>query len=75
MNHCQERLEKLNEALLGNAYICSSGGVLHTFPEAFRTHYLVNGIVLIVCNGGGFRLMLDGKPYLATAGETRFIPE
>lgn len=75
MNHCQERLEKLNEALLGNTYISSSEGVLHTFPEAFRTPYMVNGIGLIVCNQGGFRFVLDKKEYAAHAGETLFIPE
>lgn len=75
MNHCQERLEKLNEALLGNTYISSSEGVLHTFPEAFRTPYMVNGIGLIVCNRGGFRFVLDKKEYVAHAGETLFIPE
>lgn len=71
----EERNMKLNEALSGNACICSSEGDLHSFPAVFRRPYLLNGIGLIVCNRGSFDFLLNGKAFTAHSGETLFIPE
>lgn len=71
----EERLLQLDKALSGKAYVCSSGGILTTFPPSLKLPYHVNGIGLVVCRSGSFRFEMNGREYTANAGETLFIPE
>lgn len=71
----QERLLHLENALQNKENICSSEGMLPTFPMALRKPFLVNGAGLVVCRQGCFEFFLNEKKYSAKAGETLFIPE
>lgn len=41
MNILQERLSRLNYALLNKENICSSKGMLHTFPASLKEPFLL----------------------------------
>lgn len=75
MNVLQERLSRLNYALLNKENICSSKGMLHTFPASLKEPFLINGVGLVICRRGSFMFSLNQKIYSAKAGETLFIPE
>lgn len=75
MDKIQERLYQLNKALTGKTYICSSGGIVNTFPSILKEPYQINGIGLIICRRGEFEFTLNHKNFTAKAGETVFIPE
>ena len=75
MNILQERLSRLNYALLNKENICSSKGMLHTFPASLKEPFLINGVGLVICRRGSFMFSLNQKIYSAKAGETLFIPE
>ncbi|NLB67539.1 MAG: AraC family transcriptional regulator [Bacteroidales bacterium] len=70
-----ERLEQLDKALLNNKSVCSSRGVLHSFPFALKEPYMVNGIGLVVCRRGSFTFTVNGKNFSVGARKTLFIPE
>lgn len=71
----QQRLSRLDRALLNEENICSSEGMLSTFPDSLKEPFPVNGAGLVICRRGDFRFSLDRKIYSAQAGETLFIPE
>lgn len=76
MNNTQlERLSRLNRALLKGEEICSSEGMLHTFPDALRQPHFVDGVGLVICRKGRFSFSLNQKPFSARAGETLFFPK
>ena len=75
MNTLQERLSRLDHALLNKENICSSEGMLHTFPAALKEPFHMNGVGLVICRQGSFMFSLNQKTYFAKAGETLFIPE
>lgn len=75
MDTQQERLSRLNRALLKGKEICSSDGMLRTFPDSLRKPYFVEGIGLIVCRQGSFSFSLNQKSFSARAGETLFFPK
>ena len=75
MNILQERLSRLNYALLNKENICSSKGMLDTFPASLKEPFLINGVGLVICRRGSFMFSLNQKIYSAKAGETLFIPE
>lgn len=71
----EERIMQLNQALVGKTYVCSSQGVVQTFPPSLRMPYQMNGVGLIVCLKGTFRFLLNREEFTANAGETVFVPE
>lgn len=75
MNTLQERLSRLDHALLNKENICSSEGMLHAFPAALKEPFHMNGVGLVICRQGNFMFSLNQKTYFAKAGETLFIPE
>lgn len=75
MNTQQERLSLLNRALLNEERICSSKGILSTFPAALKSPFSMDGLGLIICRKGYFTFSLNQKFYSAQAGDTLFIPE
>lgn len=75
MNTLQERLYRLDHALQNKENICSSEGMLHTFPASLKRPFLINGAGLVICRRGSFMFSLNQKNYSAQAGETLFIPE
>lgn len=75
MDSQEERLLRLDRALTSGQNICSSGGILTTFPPCLKNPFPVNGVGLIVCRQGRFTFLLNQKLYTAKAGETLFIPE
>lgn len=75
MDTQQERLSHLDRALAGGQSICSSEGMLTTFPPSLRSPIRVNGVGLMVCRQGNFTFSLNQKSFSARAGETLFIPE
>ena len=52
MDTQQERLSRLNHALLSGEDVCSSEGMLHDFPESLKKPFQVNGVGLVVCRQG-----------------------
>lgn len=70
-----ERLSRLNRALTAGEEICSSEGMLHTFPHVLKQPYFTEGMGLVVCLRGGFSFSLNQKPFAARAGETLFVRE
>ena len=48
MDTQQERLSRLNHALLSGEDVCSSEGMLHDFPESLKKPFQVNGVGLVV---------------------------
>lgn len=75
MNTQQERLSRLDHALSRGENICSSEGMLCSFPASLKKPFMVNGAGLIVCRQGSFTFSLNMKVFSAQAGETVFIPE
>ena len=74
MDTQQERLSRLNHALLSGEDVCSSEGMLHDFPESLKKPFQVNGVGLVVCRQGSFMFTLNQKDFSAKANETLFIP-
>lgn len=70
-----ERLSRLDRALTAGEEICSSEGMLHTFPHVLKRPYFTEGMGLVVCLQGGFSFSLNQKPFSARAGETLFVPK
>ena len=75
MDTQQERLSHLDRALLNGENICSSEGMLCSFPASLKKPFMINGAGLIVCRQGNFTFSLNMKVFSAQAGETVFIPE
>ena len=75
MDTQQERLSHLDHALSNGENICSSEGMLCSFPTSLKKPFMINGAGLIVCRQGNFTFSLNMKVFSAQAGETVFIPE
>lgn len=75
MDTQQERLSRLNQELLSEKNICSSRGVLTTFPVSMKSPLRLKGLGLVVCRNGSFRFSLNQADFHAKAGDTLFIPE
>lgn len=75
MDTQQERLSHLDHALSNGENICSSEGMLCSFPDSLKKPFMINGAGLMVCRQGNFTFSLNMKVFSAQAGETVFIPE
>lgn len=75
MDTQQERLSRLNQELLSEKNICSSRGVLTTFPVSMKSPLRLKGLGLVVCQQGSFQFSLNQADFHAKAGDTLFIPE
>lgn len=75
MDTQQERLSRLNQELLSEKNICSSRGVLTTFPVSMKSPLRLKGLGLVVCRQGSFQFSLNQADFHAKAGDTLFIPE
>lgn len=75
MDTQQERLSHLDHALSNGENICSSEGMLCSFPTSLKKPFMINGAGLIVCRQGNFTFSLNMKVFSVQAGETVFIPE
>ena len=75
MDTQQERLSHLDRALSNGENICSSEGMLCSFPASLKKPFMINGAELMVCRQGNFTFSLNMKVFSAQAGETVFIPE
>lgn len=75
MDTQQERLLRLDRALLSRQQICSSEGMLSTFPPSLKSPFIIEGIGLVICRQGDFAFTLNQKPFSAKAGETLFLPK
>lgn len=75
MDTQQERLSHLDHALSNGENICSSEGMLCSFPTSLKKPFMINGAGLIVCRQGNFTFSLNMKVFSTQAGETVFIPE
>ena len=75
MDTQQERLSHLDRALSNGENICSSEGMLCSFPASLKKPFMINGAGLMVCRQGNFTFSLNMKVFSAQAGETVFIPE
>lgn len=75
MDTQQERLSRLNQELLSEKNICSSRGVLTTFPVSMKSALRLKGLGLVVCRQGSFQFSLNQADFHAKAGDTLFIPE
>ena len=70
-----KRLKTLSDALSEHRDLCSSEGVLDTFPQSLLTPYYTDYVGLIVCVRGEFGFSVNKKPFVAHEGETAFISE
>ena len=75
MNTKQERLSRLNSALLNKQQICSSEGVLCAFPSALESPFMIDGVGLVICRQGTFSFVLKQKSFFAKTGDTLFLPK
>lgn len=75
MDTQQERLSHLDRALSNGENICSSEGMLCSFPASLKKPFMINGAGLIVCRQDNFTFSLNMKVFSAQTGETVFIPE
>ena len=75
MNTKQERLSRLNSALLNKQQICSSEGVLCSFPSALESPFMIDGVGLVICRQGTFSFVLKQKSFFAKTGDTLFLPK
>lgn len=71
----EERLKKLEESLRAHDAICSSEGILTSFPSSLYNPYRVCGLGLLLCRKGEFRFSLNNREFDAREGQTLFIPE
>lgn len=69
------RLARLQEDMDKRADVCSSGGIIHDFPQRMYEGFINFGIGLIVCHEGNFDFVLSDNTYTARQGETVFITE
>lgn len=75
MDTQQERLSHLDSALLSKQQICSSEGMLYSFPPALQSPFLIEGVGLVICRQGNFTFILNQKSFSAKAGDTLFLPK
>ena len=75
MDTQQDRLLQFDRDLLSGKNICSSRGVLVTFPASFKILFLMIGLGGFICHRGSFQFSLNQKVCSAKAGESLFIPE
>ena len=71
----EERLKRLEESLRAHDAICSSEGILTSFPASLYNPYRVCGLGLLLCRKGEFRFSLNNREFDAREGQTLFIPE
>ena len=71
----EERLKRLEQALRANDAICSSEGILTSFPSSLHKPYHVCGLGLLLCRKGQFRFRLNNRELETREGQTLFIPE
>ena len=74
MDTRQERLSRLDNALLNKQQICSSEGVLSSFPTVLKEPFMIDGVGLVICRQGSFTFILNQKSFSAKAGDTLFLP-
>ena len=75
MDTQQDRLLQFDRDLLSGKNICSSRGVLVTFPSSLKKLFHMKGLGVIICHRGSFQFSLNQKVCSAKAGESLFIPE
>ena len=75
MDTRQERLSRLDNALLNKQQICSSEGVLSSFPTVLKEPFMIDGVGLVICRQGSFTFILNQKSFSAKAGDTLFLPK
>lgn len=75
MDTQQDRLLQFDRDLLSGKNICSSKGVLVTFPSSLKKLFHMKGLGVIICHRGSFQFSLNQKVCSAKAGESLFIPE
>ena len=71
----QERLSHLDNALSSKQQICSSEGVLRSFPSALQSPFMIDGVGLVICRRGSFTFILNQKSFSAKDGDTLFLPK
>ena len=75
MDTQQDRLLQFDRDLLSGKNICSSRGVLVTFPSSLKKLFHMKGLGVIICHRGSFQFSLNQKVCSAKAGESLFIPK
>ena len=69
-----QRIEKLEQSLQTDHWVCIAATHLHTFPKQFFEPFQSADIGFIVCRKGGFQFTIQGKTYQAHTDETVFLP-
>lgn len=68
MDTQQDRLLQFDRDLLSGKNICSSRGVLVTFPSSLKKLFHMKGLGVIICHRGSFQFSLNQKVCSAKAG-------
>ena len=71
MDTQQERLSHLDRALSNGENICSSEGMLCSFPASLKKPFMINGAGLMVCRQGNFTFSLPLNVITPIAEERR----
>ena len=61
MDTQQDRLLQFDRDLLSGKNICSSRGVLVTFPSSLKKLFHMKGLGVIICHRGSFQFSLNQK--------------
>lgn len=72
MDTQQERLSHLDHALSNGENICSSEGMLCSFPASLKKPFMINGAGLMVCRQGNFTFSLNMKVFSAQVRRNSF---
>lgn len=75
MDTQQDRLLQFDRDLLSGKNICSSRGVLVTFPSSLKKLFHMKGLGVIICHRGSFQFSLNQKVCSAKAGESCLFPK
>lgn len=68
-------ITQINKALYLRNDICSSEGGVASFPDVLKSHYMVDGIGIIVCRSGTFAIMLGKRRIEVGRGQTFLVSQ
>lgn len=68
------KINQLEQDLLSVQDVCSSNGVINSFPPCMFKPFKPFGIGIIVCQKGMFTFSVDDERFTAKAGDSVFLP-
>lgn len=75
MEAADNNITQINKALYLRNDICSSEGGVASFPDVLKSHYMVDGIGIMVCRSGSFTIMIDNRKIEVSRGQTFLVSQ